>query len=97
MTTNIEHGKAGQLFEDFLKEQGTYEATTEQAVKRVLAFQLTEAMKEQGITKVEMARKLETSRSQLDRLLDPDNDSVTLAVLSRAARAVGRSIRLELA
>lgn len=96
MTTDIEHGEAGQLFEDFLKEQGTYEETTEQAVKRVVAFQLVEAMKEQGITKVEMARRLETSRSQLDRLLDPENDGVTLAVLTRAARAVGRSLRLEL-
>lgn len=96
MTTETEPGKAGALFEDFLREQGTYEATTEQAVKRVLAFQLAAAMKDQNISKVEMAKKLETSRSQLDRLLDPDNDGVTLAVLSRAAQAVGRSIKLEL-
>jgi len=96
MTKDREPGKAGSLFEDFLKEQGTYEATTEQAVKRVLAFQLAAAMKEQKISKVEMAKKLETSRSQLDRLLDPDNDGVTLAVLSRAAQAVGRTIKLEL-
>lgn len=96
MTTDVEKGKAGALFEDFLKDQGTYEATTEQAVKRVLAFQLAQAMKEQNITKVEMAKRLETSRSQLDRLLDPQNDGVTLSVLSRAAQIVGRSIRLEL-
>ena len=96
MTTDVEKGKAGALFEDFLKDQGTYEATTEQAVKRVLAFQLAQAMKEQNITKVEMAKRLETSRSQLDRLLDPQNDGVTLSVLSRAAQIVGRSLRLEL-
>ena len=96
MTTDAEKGKAGALFEDFLKDQGTYEATTEQAVKRVLAFQLAQTMKEQKITKVEMAKRLETSRSQLDRLLDPQNDGVTLSVLSRAAQIVGRSIRLEL-
>ena len=96
MTNDTEPGKAGALFEDFLKEQGTYEATTEQAVKRVLAFQLAAAMKEQKISKVEMAKRLDTSRSQLDRLLDPDNDGVTLAVLSRAAQVVGRSIKLEL-
>lgn len=96
MSAEIEKGKAGGLFEDFLKEQGTYEATTEQAVKRVLAFQLAEAMKEQRISKIEMARRLETSRSQLDRLLDPDNDGVTLAVLARAAKVVGREIKLEL-
>ena len=96
MATDAEKGKAGALFEDFLKDQGTYEATTEQAVKRVLAFQLAQTMKEQKITKVEMAKRLETSRSQLDRLLDPQNDGVTLSVLSRAAQIVGRSIRLEL-
>lgn len=96
MSTDIEAGKAGPLFEDFLKEQGTYESTTEQAVKRVLAFQLTTAMKEQRISKVEMAKRLDTSRSQLDRLLDPNNDGVTLSVLARAAQAVGRTIKLEL-
>ncbi|MDQ6437800.1 helix-turn-helix transcriptional regulator [Mesorhizobium sp. LHD-90] len=96
MTDDIERGKAGPLFEDFLKEQGSYEESTEQAIKRVVAFQLKAAMKEQNITKVEMARRLETSRSQLDRLLDPDNDGVTLGVLSRAAHAVGRTIKIEL-
>lgn len=97
MTADVEQGKAGALFDDFLKEEGIHEEATEQAVKRVLAFQLAEAMKAQKISKVEMARRLQTSRSQLDRLLDPDNDSVTLAVLSRAARIVGREIKLELA
>lgn len=97
MNEDVEYGKAGQRFEDFLLEQGTLEATTERAVKRVVAYQLAEVMREQGISKVEMARRLETSRSQLDRLLDPDNDGITLAVLARAARAVGRSLKLELA
>ena len=86
MTSEIEKGKVGGLFEDFLKEQGTCGETTEYAVKRVLAFQIAQVMKEQNISKVEMARRLETSRSQLDRLLDPDNDRVTLAVLSRAVK-----------
>ena len=94
--SDIEEGKAGGLFTDFLKEQGTYEATTEQAVKRIIAFQLATAMKENGISKVEMARQLDTSRSQLDRLLDPENDKVTLATLSRAAKVVGRELILEL-
>jgi hypothetical protein len=92
----IERGKAGPLFEDFLREQGIYEETTGRAVKRVLAYQLAAAMKEQNISKVEMAKRLNTSRAQLDRLLDPENDSVTLAVLTRAAQAVGRTIKLEL-
>lgn len=96
MNNNTEKGSAGELFEDFLREQDTVEETTERAVKRVLAFQLAAAMKEQSISKVEMAKRLKTSRSQLDRLLDPKNDTVTLAILVRAARAVGRSLRLEL-
>ena len=96
MNDDIEKGRAGELFEDFLAEQGTVEETTERAVKRVLAFQLAAAMEEQSISKVEMAKRLETSRSQLDRLLDPKNDTVTLAVLARAAKAVGRTLRLEL-
>lgn len=96
MTQGIESGKAGQLFEDFLREQGAYEETTERAIKRVIAFQLAEAMKEKGISKVAMAQRLKTSRSQLDRLLDPNNGNVTLATLVRAAEIVGRTIRLEL-
>ena len=96
MTKEVEKGKVGSSFDDFLKEQGSYEETTEQAVKRVLAYQLEIAMKESGINKVEMAKQLKTSRSQLDRLLDPKNDKVTLAALSQAARAVGRTLRLEL-
>ena len=97
MSSNEEKGRVGQSFDDFLKEEGLYEEVTEIAVKRVIAWQLSEIMHEQKITKVEMARRLSTSRAQLDRLLDPANDSVTLGMLSRAARAVGRTIRLELA
>jgi len=94
--SDVEKGKAGQLFSDFLKQQGTYDITTEQAVKRVIAYQLSLAMQEQGISKIRMAKQLETSRSQLDRLLDPDNDKVTLAALSRAAKVVGHELVLEL-
>ena len=96
MTNDVEKGRAGSSFENFLKDQGTYEATVEQAVKRVLAYQLAEAMSTQGITKLAMAKRLETSRSQLDRILDPNNDSVSLGLLARAARVVGRKLHLEL-
>jgi hypothetical protein len=96
MFDDVEKGRVGPSFEDFLKEEGVYQETTERAVKRVIAFQLAKAMEDQAITKVEMARRLNTSRSQLDRLLDPDNMGVTLEALSRAARAVGREIHLEL-
>jgi predicted XRE-type DNA-binding protein len=97
MNNDIEHGRLGQSFDVFLAEQGTRESTTETAIKRVIAFQLAEAMADGQISKAELARRLETSRSQVDRLLDPDNDGVTLGALSRAAHAVGRSLRLELA
>lgn len=96
MSKDIEKGTAGDLFGDFLKEQNAYEETTEIAIKRVLAFQLAAAMKDQKISKVEMAKRLHTSRSQLDRLLDPENDTVTLSALVRAAKAVGRGLRVEL-
>ncbi len=96
MIHDIEKGRPGQFFDDYLKEQGIYETTTEQAVKRVLAFQLAEAMKQQGISRMEMARRLRTSRSQLDCLLDPGQDGVSVGVLARAAKAVGRELRLEL-
>jgi antitoxin HicB len=86
----------GESFDSFLKEQGIYESVQTTAIKRVLAMQLEEAMKEQNLTKVEMARRMKTSRVQLDRLLDPENDSVTLATLRRAAAVVGREVRLEL-
>lgn len=96
MTSNAEKGRVGSSFEDFLKAEGTYEATVDQAVKRVLAYQLAEEMKAQGISKVAMAKKLATSRSQLDRILDPNNESVTLGLLARAAQIVGRKLHLEL-
>ncbi|MGE0109816.1 MAG: helix-turn-helix domain-containing protein [Bdellovibrionales bacterium] len=96
MNKDIEKGCVGSSFEDFLKDQDLYEAATEQAIKKVVAYQLAEKMKEQGITKVEMAKRLETSRAQLDRLLDPQNDKITIATLARAAKAVGRSLSIEL-
>jgi predicted XRE-type DNA-binding protein len=91
-----ENPHAGSRFDDFLKEQGEYETVTAAALKRVLARQISEAMAQQQISKVEMARRLDTSRSQLDRLLDPDNDKVQLDTLQRAAAAVGRSLRIDL-
>lgn len=96
MTAEAKKGKIGSSFDDFLKEQGIYEEVTENAMKRVLAFRLAEIMKEQNITKAEMAKRLDTSHSQLDRLLDPENDGVTLGALSRAVNALGYSLKFEL-
>lgn len=89
-------GKIGSSFDDFLKQDGIYEKVTARAIKRVLARQLDALMKREDISKTELASRMRTSRSQLDRLLDPDNESVTLDTLSRAAQAVGRQLRLEL-
>jgi hypothetical protein len=86
----------GSSFDDFLKEEGNFEDVTTHAVKRVLAWQIEQAMKTQGITKMEMARRMKTSRAQLDRLLDPTNDKVQLDTVQRAAVAVGRRLHLAL-
>jgi antitoxin HicB len=92
---NADNPHIGSSFEDFLTEEGIREEA--HAIKRVLAWQIEEAMKTQGISKVEMARRMGTSRAHLDRLLDPDNDKVQLDTVQRAAAAVGRKLRLELA
>jgi antitoxin HicB len=86
-----------ETFDEFLAEQGILEECEEVAIKRVLAWQIAEAMKAQGITKTAMALRMQTDRRQLDRLLDPRNPSVTLSTLRRAATAVGRTLRVELA
>lgn len=96
MSGKTEKGHIGQSFDSFLREEGRYEESTAQAIKRVLAYQLAAAMEDQQITKAAMAKKLQTSRSQLDRLLDPAKTGVTLDVLCRAAQAVGHELQLEL-
>ena len=89
-------GRNGSDFDEFLKGEGLYEEVTDGAVKRVLTQQITEAMKAADISKSEMARRMNTSRSQLDRLLDPANTRIQLDTLFKAARAVGRSVHLEI-
>jgi len=83
-------GRIASSFDAFLKQEGIYEEVTARAIKRVLARQLDALMREQGLTKAALARRMQTSRAQLDLLLDPENEAVTLATLARAARAVGR-------
>jgi antitoxin HicB len=89
-------GRVGSSFDDFLQQEGIYEEVTARAIKRVIARQLDALMEDQGLTKSELAKRMKTSRAQLDRLLDPDNESVTLGTLTRAAQAVGRQLRMEL-
>ena len=90
-------GRIGSSFDDFLKEEGTYAETTAVAVKRVLAWQLEQAMAEKKMSKNQMAKAMQTSRSQLDRILDPENDRVQLDTVIKAARVLGREVRIELA
>jgi len=89
-------GRIGSSLDDFLKEEGIYEEVTARAIKRVVARQLDRLMKKEGLTKSALAKRMQTSRAQLDRLLDPENESVTLGTLVRAAHAVGRELRMEL-
>lgn len=86
----------GSNFDDFLEEEGILEEVSAVAVKRVIAFQLTEKMSEKNLTKTELARRMDTSRSALDRLLDPENSSVTLQTLQSAAKALGGRLNVEL-
>ena len=94
MTQN--QGRIGSSFEEYLAEQGILEDTRAVAVKRVLAWQLHQAMERRHMSKSAMARAMSTSRSQLDRILDPDNDHIRLDTLTAAAKVLGLSLRIEL-
>lgn len=93
----VAHKNLGESFNDFLEEEGILEECTQTAIKRVLAWQIEQEMKKKKLSKSAMAKKMNTSRSSLDRLLDPVNESVTLHTLRKAAHAVGRIVKLELA
>jgi antitoxin HicB len=82
--------------DSFLGEEGTREAFQATAIKEVLAWQIEQAMKKQGLSRRRMAERMGTSRSQIGRLLDPRDGNVTLATLQRAAAMLGRKVRLEL-
>ena len=96
MARKIKGRVSEETFDEFLGEQGMLGTCEERAIKEIIAAQLAEAMKAQGITKSAMAERMKTSRRQLDRLLDPATPSVTLDTLRRAASAVGRTLRVEL-
>jgi len=88
---------SGSTFDSFLEEQGLREQVEAVAIKRVLAWQFQQAMRRQQKTKQAMARQLRTSRSQLDRLLDPQNVSVSLDTIARAAQALGKRLIIRVA
>ena len=88
--------RVGSTLESLLREDGIYEDAKNHAIKAVLAYKLAQAMEAQNLSKARMAERMETSRSQLDRLLDPENERVTLHTLKRAAAVVGMRLELEL-
>ena len=93
----MENKHIGSDFDDFLAEEGLLEQAETVAVKRVIAYQVEQLMKQQNLSKTEMSRRMKTSRAALERLLDPANQSVTLQTLDRAARALGKRLQISLA
>jgi antitoxin HicB len=86
----------GSSFESFLKKQGLHEAVHAAALKRAVALKVHDLMKQKRVNKSAMAARMRTSRAAIHRLLDPENTSVTLATLNRAARSLGRKVKIEL-
>ena len=86
----------GSKLDNLLEEVGLLEAAEATATKRVLAYQMQVAMKEEGVSKIELAKRMKTSRSSLDRFLDDSNTSVTLRSMEKAAFALGKSLKVEL-
>ena len=95
-TTKKGYIDRSETFDEFLDKDGLLSETEDAAIKEIIADQIKVAMNRQGLSKTKMAARMKTSRRQLDRLLDPNNPSVTLATLRRAASAVGRRLRVGL-
>ncbi|MFI5022810.1 MAG: Fis family transcriptional regulator [Alphaproteobacteria bacterium] len=86
----------GSSIDDFLKEEGVFEEFQARAIKEVIAWQLAQAMKERKLSKRRLAAMMHTSRTQVDRVLDPNDGNVTIETLQRAAAIVGRKVQVEL-
>jgi antitoxin HicB len=84
----------GSNFDDFLEEEGLLAEVEANAIKRVISYQIAELMKKRNLSKAAMAKKMKTSRSSIDRLLDPQNESVTLQTLERAALVLGKRLQI---
>ncbi len=91
----MKHKNIGSDFDDFLNDEGLLADTEATAIKRVIAFQVDSLMKERKISKTSMVKQMNTSRSSLDRLLDPANTSITLQTLERAAHVIGKKLKIE--
>ena len=92
----MKKARVGSNFDDFLKEEAIYDEVAATAIKRVIAYQIEQEMTRRQLTKTEMAIQMKTSRAALERLLDPDNPSLTLTTLGRAAAVLGKKLRVEL-
>jgi antitoxin HicB len=97
MPTKKRNPHIGSNFEDFLREEGRLEESTALALKRVLAWEFQRAMADANVSQAEMARRMQTSRAVIRRLLDENDPSITLATISKAATALGKNLRLKLA
>ncbi len=86
----------GSSFDSFLQDEGMYEEVNAKAVKKVLAWQLAQALEKKSVTKTELASRMHTSRAAVNRLLDPDNPSLNLQTIEKAARALGKKLTIQL-
>ncbi len=92
----MKHKNIGDSFDSFLEDEGILEQVENVAIKRVIAFQLQKEIKKKKITKAKLARQMKTSRSSLDRLLDPENEAVTFKTLKKAATVLGKRLVVQL-
>ena len=92
----MNNASIGSSFDDFLEEEGLKEEVENGSIKKLIAYQMQEKLKNEHLTKTELAQRLDTSRAAVNRLLDPDNDSITLLTLKKAASILGKRIKLEL-
>ena len=84
----------GSNFDDYLEQEGLLAEVEASAIKRVIAYKIAELMKEHNLSKTDLAKRMKTSRSAIDRLLDPENESVTLQTLERAALVLGKRLQI---
>lgn len=97
MKKNRKNPHRGSSFDSFLQDEGIYEEVNAKAVKKVLAWQLAQALDKEKLTKTELAARMRTSRAAVNRLLDPDNPSLNLQTMEKAARALGKRLTIQLA
>ena len=92
----MNNNSIGSSFDDFLVQEGMLEEVEAGAIKKIIAYQLQEAIQKEQLTKTALAVQLETTRAAVNRLLDPENESITLLTLKKAANVLGKKLRLEL-